>query len=305
MSNRGASLAVIGGINMDLVARVATLPAPGETVLGWDLRQVPGGKGANQAVAAARAGAITMLIGRVGVDAFGDAMLDSLMASGVQIDHVQRDGSLGTGVALIGVDRCGENSIIVVSGSNGAVSGDAVRHALRQAQELRVVVFNCEAPVDVIIGGIAELGGRDTEVIVNLAPFTPLPAEVLHRIDVLIVNEIEAATLVGENLDHSVLATRALAHGPRAVIVTVGSEGCWLADASGLVHIPAIPVQVVDSTGAGDAFVGAFGAARARGDSLLQASRFGVAAGALATSRAGAQPSLPTRDEIDQHLARA
>jgi len=291
---------VVGSLNMDLVVSVPRHPAPGETVLGGDLVRHPGGKGANQAVAAARMGAAVRMVGRVGDDAFGQALVANLENEGVDAGGVRPLAGIPTGVALIAVDERGENAIVVSPGANARLRpkdldpGDFTGRA--------VVLLQLEIPLETAIRA-AELGrAAGARVVLNAAPAQVLPDELLARVDLLVVNEHEAAAILkGEpprTLEEALAQADALfRQGPTAV-VTLGEKGLAHAGRGGSGTLPAFPVRAVDTTAAGDAFTGALAAAIAEGAPLPEALRFGAAAGALATTRPGAQTSLPTRTEV-------
>jgi len=287
---------VFGSINLDLVAQVARMPVPGETVRGQAFATAPGGKGANQALAAARAGASVKMFGAVGRDAFGAAALANLEASGVDLAGVIAVDA-ATGVAVIHVDAHGENAITVVAGANDeAHAGQVPDNALRPDA---ILVMQLEVP----LAEVMALAGRarGTRIVLNAAPALALPIELLRMIDVLVVNETEAAfaaaalRLPAEPEQFAVEASEQ--HGC-AVVVSLGSRGAIAAREGELILIDAPATDVVDTTGAGDALVGAFAAALDRGATLRQALADGVAAGSLACTRRGAQAALPMRAEI-------
>ena len=272
-------LQVLGSINLDLVASGAPLPGPGETVTGASLDRYPGGKGANQALAARRLGAQVKLIGRVGNDPFAEEALQILRLDGVNLTQVEVDQTLPTGVALIAVSPEGENQIIVASGANlGLVEPPAPGP--------ETLLCQLELPVDIVA---AAVGAATGFVAVNLAPALPVPDVLLTRPDLLVVNEGEAA-FYGDKL-HAGQGLVAVTLGARgAVVYRQGSEVAWAAP-------PA--VQVADTTGAGDCFFAALSVALLEGQPLEQALAFACAAGALATTRPGAQTSMPWRREVD------
>jgi ribokinase len=277
---------------MDLVVKVARQPSPGETVLGGDLATYPGGKGANQAVAAARAGGVVQMVGLVGDDTFGPQLRANLQSCGVDTRHLGTcDGP--SGVALITVDEQGQNMIVVSPGANGSVTPEHV--PLEVLRGAALVVLQLEIPLDTVRYVIREAG---VPVLLNPAPAQPVP---LDGIRYLVLNETEAALLSGVSEPRA--AARALrAKGVGTVIVTLGGEGvCWL-DAAGEGSLPAHRVKVVDTTAAGDAFCGALAVRLAEGAPLVDAVRFANAAGAVAVTRAGAQPGLGTRAEIEALL---
>jgi ribokinase len=302
-------IVVVGSLNMDLIARTSRIPAPGETILGHDFRTAPGGKGANQAVAAARAGARVRMVGRVGRDAFGEELLANLDANEVDHRFVLRDETAATGVAVIVVDDAGENSIVVLSGANMQLTPADVEAAEAAIAEADLMLLQLEIPLPAVQRA-AELGRKHgVQVVLNPAPARSLPADLLRLIDVLIPNETETALLTGMPIDTipdlKAAAAALRAQGPAAVILTLGARGALLSTADQMLLAPAFPVMPVDTTAAGDAFAGGFGAALAGGKSLFEAVRQGNAAGALAATRLGAQPSLPTRSEIAIMLAEA
>lgn len=298
-------IAVVGSLNMDLIVRTPRFPAAGETITGSDFRTVPGGKGANQAVAAARQGANVAMVGRVGQDAFGETLRQTLREAGVDVQHVGTDEDAATGVALIAIDPSGENRIIIAPGANGRVSPadvDAARDAIVAADAL---LLQLEVPLDAVERAVAVASEAGVCVILNPAPARPLPDELLQRVDYLIPNETEAAILTGSDPARPEEAAEGLrARGVRSVIVTLGAQGALLSDESGTERIAGFPVDPVDTTAAGDAFVGTLGASLATGRSLRDALVVANAAGALATTKVGAQPSLPTRDRVEDFIAR-
>ena len=287
---------VFGSINLDLVAQVARMPVPGETVRGQAFATAPGGKGANQALAAARAGASVKMFGAVGRDTFGAAALANLEASGVDLAGVIAVAA-ATGVAMIHVDAHGENAITVVAGANDeAHAGQVPDEALRPDA---VLVMQLEVP----LAEVMALAGRarGTRIILNAAPALAMPEELLQTIDTLVVNESEAAFTAAE-LDlpeeSGQFAVDASERYGCTVVVSLGSRGALAAREGVLVMIAAPATDAVDTTGAGDALVGAYAAALDRGASLRQALAEGVAAGSLACTRHGAQAALPMRAEI-------
>jgi ribokinase len=297
-------VAVVGSINMDLVVRAPRFPAGGETILGHGFGTIPGGKGANQAVAARRLGADVAMIGRVGGDPFGAALRQNLAREGIGTDGVVSDPARATGVALITVEDGGENTIIVVPGANGALTRadlDAARALLTGAA---ILLMQLEIPLDVVEGAAEQARAAGVTVLLNAAPAQPLPPRLLACVDYLVVNESEARLLAGADAAGPEDAARALrALGARHVVVTLGAAGAMLLGPDGgVVTAPGFRVQAVDTTAAGDGFVGAFAVALAAGRSGRDALRWGNAAGALAVTREGAQPSLPSRAELEAFL---
>lgn len=271
---------VLGSANADMIVRVARRPGPGETVLGSDTEILPGGKGANAAVAAARLGASVALLGAVGTDGNGDLLLDSLRSAGVATDRVRR-APRPTGTAYITVDEAGENSIIVSPGANADVTVSDV-----DLTGASVLACSLEVPVPVVAHAVREAVRAGVRAVVNLSPVADFDA--FEGLDPLVVNEHEAEFLGGD-------PARLLALGPRSVVITKGGKGALLATASGVEEFAAPPVAVVDTTGAGDAFVGALAAALADGGDLSAAVRFAIQVASHSVTARGAQPSYPTR----------
>jgi ribokinase len=294
-------IVVVGSLNMDLVVRSPRHPQPGETLLGSRFHTFPGGKGANQAVAAARLGGQVKMIGRVGADAFGKSLIQTLANDGVDTGQVKQIGA-ATGVALITVDAAGQNTIVVVPGANGELSPPDVLAAESAFEGASVVVMQLEIPL-LTVTYAADLAHRHgARVILNPAPAQQLGSTLLKQVDVLIPNQPEAALLTGSALAGEA-AQRLLASGVHSVVVTLGRDGVLIVEGETETHLAAHRVSVADTTAAGDAFVGAFAVALAEGRSLREAAAWGNAAGALAVTRSGALPSLPTRAELEQFLA--
>lgn len=294
---------VIGSSNTDLVCRTQQLPSPGETVRGLSFATYAGGKGANQAVAAARAGARVAFAGAVGDDDFGIARLAGLLAERIDTRHVLvRDGVL-SGIACIFVDGRGENVIVLVPGANDTVDPEHAQRAIRETQP-RVLSLTHEIPFETVAAAIA---ARPTGTIAvhNAAPFDERVATLLSSIDVLICNETEASAILNRSVTvasalDDTSALRGLGCG--CAVITLGGSGAFAADETGSWHISPPEVEVVDTTGAGDALCGAIAAWLAGGATLREAVAAGVCAGSLAVTRNGAQPSLPLRAEIDALL---
>ncbi|MFB7776530.1 ribokinase [Streptomyces bauhiniae] len=293
-------LLVVGSANADLVISVERRPAAGETVLGGDLAVHPGGKGANQAVAAARLGARTALLARVGDDGHGRLLLDSLRSAGVDTASVSAGGA-PTGVALITVDPSGDNSIVVSPGANFRLDAGDVRDAERLVRGSQVVSAQLEIPLETVAEVVRTLGDGNRFVL-NPSPPRPLPAEVLAACDPLIVNEHEARVLLGDALtgeDPEDWARLLLDAGPRSVVVTLGAEGALVCDASGVRRVPPVKVNAVDTTGAGDAFTAALAWKLGSGAELAEAAAYAARVGAAAVTKRGAQGSYPTAAEVD------
>ncbi|WP_308013948.1 ribokinase [Streptantibioticus parmotrematis] len=299
----GFDLLVVGSANADLVVGVERRPAAGETVLGSDLATHPGGKGANQAVAAARLGARTALLARVGDDAHGRLLLETQCSSGVDVSGVLVGGA-PTGVALITVDPAGDNSIVVSPGANARLTPEDVRAAGRSFDAARVVSLQLEIPLDTVAEAVRAAVRAGARVVLNPSPPAALPAQVLAACDPLVLNEHEARLLLRDDpasaQDTPEAWAEALARlGPRSVVVTLGGSGALAARSGGAaVRIPAPHVRAVDTTGVGDAFTGALAWRLARGAELEEAVEYAVRVGAAAVTRAGAQEAFPTEGEI-------
>jgi ribokinase len=297
-------IVVVGSLNMDLVVRAPHHPKPGETIIGSDFRTFPGGKGANQAVAAARLGATVKMIGRVGTDAFGESLLQTLAKDNVDTSHILRDSEAPTGIALITVDTAGQNTIVVASGANAQVTPEDVSWAEQIFAGASVLILQLECPLKAVTRAVELAREHGVRVVLNPAPAQPLDPKLLARVDYLVPNQTELALLTG--LDSMRDAARRLQDwGVRGIVLTLGEEGALVVEGNRETRIPPYPVTVVDTTAAGDAFVGAFAVALIHGRSTLDAGRWGNAAGALAVTRAGAQPSLPARAELEEFLSRS
>lgn len=313
--NMRPKIVVVGSLNMDLIVSAPRIPAPGETILGHGFHTAAGGKGANQAVAAARLGAQVSMVGRVGDDAYGQALRDNLAADGVDTSLVQIDPETHTGVALITVDESGENSIVVSSGANWQMSAADVNSAETTIAGADMLLLQLETRPQVVERAVELAARHGVPIVLNPAPARPLPPELLAQVTYLIPNESETALLSGQtvtdrsaersrrSLDSARVAARHLrSKGVGTVVLTLGGQGALLIAAGQEKHVPAFAVEVVDTTAAGDAFVAGFAVAVASGQSLPEAVRFAAAAGALATTKLGAQPSLPTLGEVERLL---
>jgi ribokinase len=298
-----AEIVVVGSLNMDLVARTPRLPAPGETVSGHAFATVPGGKGANQAVASARLGARTAMIGCVGDDAFGERLRSGLEADGIDCAGVRRAPGTSSGVALIVVDDAGRNGIVVVPGANGLLSPADVDARAETLAAARAVVFQLEVPLATVEHAARRARGLGKTVVLNPAPARPLPPDLLASTDVLVPNELEAAALVGapvRSVEDAIAAGRRLrAAGAGIVLVTLGAAGVVEVGPGDARHHPAARVEAVDTTAAGDTFIGGLCAALVRGRLLPDAIAFAQAAAAVSVTRPGAQPSIPFLREVN------
>ena len=301
-------LVVVGSSNTDMVVVSQRIPQPGETITGGRFVMAAGGKGANQAVAAARLGAQVAFIARVGADLFGQQALEGYRREGIDTQFVLRDPDQHTGVALILVDQHGENSISVASGANAALTPADVDQAADCIRAARALLLQLETPLPTVCRAAAIAAQAGVSVILDPAPAPdqPLPPELLSCVDFLTPNETEAQHPTGLAVHDEPSARSAadclLRMGPKHVLITLGAKGALLAGPVGMHMIPAFKIQARDTTAAGDAFNGGLGAALAEGLPVTEAIRVAAAAGALAASRMGAQPSLPTRVELEDFL---
>lgn len=293
-------IVVAGSLNMDLVGRVARLPAWGETVMGDSLSRFAGGKGGNQAVAAARLGAAVAFAGAVGDDPFGAELRAGLQAEGIDVRAVATTPGIATGCALIHVRPDGDNAITVLPGAN--------RHApappAAWPAAWRWLLLQGELPLPTTVAWALAARAAGAQVMLNAAPMADLPGDLLSALDVLVVNEGELQALVGAQPDRPAALRAAAARGPACVVATLGAQGCAAWDGQALHAVPGRPVAVVDSTGAGDTFVGALAAARWQGRPLAEALSRANAAGALSCTAAGARSGMPRTPELDALLAR-
>ena len=298
-------ITVLGSYNTDLTTFTSRMPQPGETLLGSGFKTGPGGKGSNQAVAAARAGADVTFIGRIGQDMFGEMALKTWQAAGIETAHVQHSAAEPTGVATILVDGHGENMIVVASGANFEVSAADVEAAAEAIRASKVVLTQLETPLPAVRRLLELAHQSGVPAILNPAPGQALGRDLLALVDIITPNQTEAELITGTpSADPESAAAALRAHGAHTVVMTLGGDGVLLVDEHGPQRFPAFPVErVVDTTGAGDAFNGALAVALAEGRLLADAIRFASATGALSVTRPGATESLPTRAEIDALLA--
>jgi len=294
---------VIGSLNADLVVRAPHFPQPGETISGDDLQIIPGGKGANQAVAAARQGASVAMLGRVGKDSFGPFLLDSLRSNSVDTTHVSADES-ATGTAIIVVDASGQNSIVLSAGANGKVTPKDIETLNIEA---KVLFLQLEIPLETVIHAAKWGKQKAMTVILNPAPARELPDELIANVDFILPNETELSLLTGVPVTDISSTEKAaqglLARGAKNVIVTLGSKGAMVVSSGQTRQVNAYKVDVVDTTAAGDAFIGGFASALLRGVEIEEAVKYANACGALATTKFGAQPSLPTKEETEKFIS--
>ena len=295
----GFDVVVVGSINQDLALVTTRHPRPGETILGKTHRWSPGGKGANQAVAAARLGAQTALIGRTGHDKHGEELQASLSAENVDVTNLGIDLDAPTGLAVITIDDSAENSIIVSPGANSMLAPEYVSECEGMLARAKVVLAQLEIPLATVSAAAAAAGGL---FCLNPAPARPLPPDLLNRVDVLIPNRGELSALVSDDTPDVPGEVEEMARsiqGPGAVVVTLGSEGALVVEGDETTWVESHYVHPVDTTGAGDAFCGALAEALSRGSDLEDAVRWAVRAGALATTKPGAQDAMPTRRELE------
>ncbi|MFG2243655.1 ribokinase [Spirillospora sp. NPDC048823] len=304
--SRDWDVVVVGSVNADLVVGVERRPVPGETVLGSDLATHPGGKGANQAVAAARLGGRVGIVGRVGDDGHGGFLRAALAADGVDLAHLTTTEGAPSGVALITLGPDGDNSIIVSPGANARLGPDDIAAAGDMIAGASVVSFQLEVPMPAVEAAASAAAGAGGRVVLNLSPPAPVPEGLLALCDPLVVNEHEAAYLLGGGggggdggpEEPEEMAAALVRSGPRSVVVTLGAEGVVVAGGEGTASIPSPKAEAVDTTGAGDAFTAALCLRLARGDSLRDAARYATRVGAAAVRKRGAQSSYPTADEL-------
>lgn len=293
-------IAVVGSCNVDFVIPVAELPAPGETVLGGDHLRTPGGKGANQSVAAARLGGEVAFVGCVGDDELASTIEGALSDAGVNLSWLRRVPETPSGIALITVADGGENTIAVSPGANARLTVDDIAGAAELLADAAVTLVQLEIAPEVVTAAVEAAGGQ---VVLNPAPARALPEALLSRVDVLVPNRTELAFLAGKpepsTLDDAAELAASLA-GPRAVVVTLGADGALVVQNGQTTHVPAVPVDAVDATGAGDAFCGALADALARGESLPDATAWAVRVAGISTTRWGAQSGMPTREQAER-----
>ncbi|MEN6578481.1 MAG: ribokinase [Phycisphaerales bacterium] len=307
MKNDVPHIVVVGSSNMDLVVRSARIPVPGETILGGDFLMVPGGKGANQAVAAAKLGARVHFVARLGNDLFGRKSLDNFRLEGVDTTYVSLTSDAPSGVALITVDEAGNNAIVVAPGANARLSPEDVRRAEAEIRSAGAVVAQLEVPIATVACAAEIAHEAGVPFLLNPAPAQPLDAALLEKVAVMTPNESEAQILTGIEVvdDDSArkAARKLLDAGVKAAIVTMGAKGFLLAETGATEFVPAMQVKAVDATAAGDAFMGSLAIGLAQGQTLREAALFANRVAAFSVTRLGAQPSMPTRQELDEFIA--
>lgn len=297
---------VFGSINLDLVTQTPRLPIAGETLSGYKFFTAPGGKGANQAVAAARLGVPTQMIGRLGDDDFGHQLLSSLQATGVSTAGIVFDQTTSSGVAVITVDERGENSIIIVAGANERLDESDVERLRSLLPETSFLLMQLEIPLPIVLSAAQAARLSGVPVILDPAPAQDLPSQLYPLLDIITPNQLEASQLVGFSVNNQETAAKAAEvlreRGVSTAIIKLGSQGVYCATATETLFVPAFSVQAVDSVAAGDAFNAALAVALAQGLPLRKALIWGNAAGAISTTKEGAQPSLPDRKTLDAFL---
>lgn len=296
------SIAVLGSINMDLVVRALRLPKPGETLAGHTFQTIPGGKGANQAVACARLGAPTFMVGRVGNDDFGERLKNELKGAGVDPSSVVVDSSISSGVALITVEDSAENMIVIVPGANGKVNDDDLGRLGSVLDQSKVLLLQLETPLAIVVAAAKLANKRGVIVILDPAPAQTLPDDIYPVLDIITPNETETESLVGfpvnTTKDAATAAQILKSRGVKNVIIKMGSHGAFTNLEGKEEFIPSLPVTAIDTVAAGDAFNGAMAVALSVGKPIEEAIRWGMAGGALSVTKEGAQPAMPKRNEL-------
>ena len=299
---KGKPVVVVGSLNMDLVMRTPRVPVGGETLHGHEFSTLPGGKGANQAVACARLGAKVAMIGQVGNDGFGTTLRDGLAADGIDVNGVLQTSAVGTGVAMILVEDIGQNRIVLAAGANGALTPDDIDAQTALIGGAAMVVLQLEVPMPVVERAIAIAHSAGVPVLLNPGPAKPLAEPLWSQIDLLIPNESEAELLSGIAVTDAASAYTAARvfrqRGVKCVLITLGANGVAVIDDAGERHLPAHVVKAVDTTAAGDTFIGGLTAGLVEGMAMDEAVALGQRASALCVTRHGAQPSIPYRREI-------
>ena len=300
--SKGKPVVVVGSLNMDLVMRTPRVPVGGETLHGHEFSTLPGGKGANQAVACARLGAKVSMIGQVGNDGFGTTLRDGLAADGIDVNGVLQTSAVGTGVAMILVEDIGQNRIVLAAGANGALTPDDIDAQTALIGGAAMVVLQLEVPMPVVERAIAIAHSAGVPVLLNPGPAKPLAEALWSQIDLLIPNESEAELLSGIAVTDAASAYTAARvfrqRGVKCVLITLGANGVAVIDDAGERHLPAHVVKAVDTTAAGDTFIGGLTAGLVEGMAMDEAVALGQRASALCVTRHGAQPSIPYRREI-------
>jgi ribokinase len=299
-------IVIVGSSGTDMIIKLDRIPRPGETLLGGEFHITGGGKGANQAVSAARAGGEVAFVARLGQDEFGDQAIAAFVKDRINVDHIYRDRKVATGVALIFVDKHGENSIGVAPGANGRLSSGDIKNARKIFDGAGVMVVQLEIPLQTVQAAALLAAKSGARVILNPAPARALPDALLRHVSILTPNETEAELLTGIKVNSDSAAAKAAsvlrARGVQTVILTLGARGALVATSDSAQIVSGFKVKAVDTTGAGDVFNGALAVALAEEQSLIDAVRFANAAAAISVTRLGAQPSAPSRREIEKLL---
>lgn len=299
-------IAVVGSINMDLVFKTPRMPAPGETLMGHSFHLVHGGKGANQAVAAARMGADVHFVACVGDDVNGKSCQQALVQDGINMDHVRVIGDAATGVAGILLDDAGQNCIVLATGANALLNQADIARASNTIGQAKLLLCQLETPLETVERAIEIAHQAQVKVLLNPAPAQALSDQLLAQVDYLVVNETEAEILSGlavtDLISAEAAATKLQARGATVVLITLGAQGMWVAAPDGSYFLPAFKVDVVDTTAAGDTFVGSFAVAIAEAQDLRAACMLAQSAAALAVTKFGAQTSIPYRDAVERQL---
>ena len=302
-----AQVCVVGSLNIDLVVRTPRMPQPGETIRGYDFGVIPGGKGANQAVAAARQGGDVTMIGRVGDDDFGRRHQRCLAQDHINTSYIVVDPDHPTGVAMITLDETGQNSIIIAPEANGCVTPKQIEDAQAAIKQADILLCQLETPIDAITRAIEIAYEAGVQIILNPAPAYQLEQSLLEKVTYLIPNETEAGLLTGIEVNDLETAKEAAEKlhslGVKTVILTMGENGVLVLHEGTFTHEDAVPVKAVDTTAAGDSFVGSFAVALMEGRSVLEAVRFAKHAGALTVTTFGAQSSLPSREDVEKFMS--
>jgi ribokinase len=301
------AIVVVGSLNADLVVRVPRFPVAGETISGDGFAVMPGGKGANQACAAGRLGGVVAMVGQVGRDDQGGMLRESLRRAGVDVRLVDQDEQAATGVAIISIDATGENQIILAAGANGTFTPERLARALPLIRSASVLLLQLEIPLDTVMRAAMEAQAAGVTVVLDPAPARDVPDQLLRLASHVTPNEGELARLVGASVadepsmaEIDAQAAQLIARGSTRVLAKLGARGVRLITADGATQWPARPVTPVDTTAAGDAFNGAFAVALSEGADFDRAIRFATTAAAISVTRHGAQPSMPTRAEVDE-----
>ncbi len=304
--DKSPKIVVVGSSNMDLVAKAPKIPVTGETLTGTDFFMVPGGKGANQAVAAAKLGAEVVFVARLGNDIFASKSLENFKSVNINTKHIKQLDGVPSGIAIIAIDDNGQNIIIVVPGANGKLMPEDIDEAADDIAAAGAVVCQLEVPIETVERAARIAHEKNVPFILDPAPARPLSDELLGMVDIITPNETEAQTLTGIEVTDEKSASEAadalLAKGVKTAIITLGEKGLLIVDSDGREMIPANQVKALDSTAAGDAFTGSLACRLAQGDSLKTAAVYANAVAAVSVTRLGAQPSMPTAEEVDKFV---